>query len=244
MSILLNKDIKKNEKKYLSYGGGINSTAMMIMLIDQGIEFEAVFVDHGGDYPETYKYVELLLQKGYPITVLSARVDDLNLTDYCKKYRIMPSRQQRWCTDKFKIKPMYEYFTRPCTVFIGFHCDEAQRAQPSRDAGIINEFPLIDYSVDQKGCEEIIIKAGLPVPMKSGCYYCPFQRVGQFRKLRDERPDLYCITKGIEDNFNERRKEQGKSPFYLKGDTPINKLVRDGQDYLFDGWRKPCQCGQ
>ena len=244
MSILLNKEIEKDEKKYLSYGGGVNSTAMMIMLIDQGVEFEAVFADHGGDYPETYEYVELLLKKGYPITVLTVKVDDLNLTDYCKKYRIMPSRQQRWCTDKFKIKPMYEYFQRPCTVFIGFHCDEAQRAKPSRDSDIINEFPLIDYGIDQKGCEEIIIKAGLPVPMKSGCYYCPFQRVGQFRKLRDERPELYCTTKGIEDNFNKRREEQGKSPFYLKGDMPIDKLCRDQQDYLFDGWRKPCQCGQ
>jgi len=38
-------------KKYLSYGGGVDSTAMMLMLLDQGEEFEAIFVDHETDYP-------------------------------------------------------------------------------------------------------------------------------------------------------------------------------------------------
>jgi len=44
-------------KKYLSHGMGVNSTALMLLLEDEGIEFESVFIDHGGDYPETYEYV-------------------------------------------------------------------------------------------------------------------------------------------------------------------------------------------
>jgi 3'-phosphoadenosine 5'-phosphosulfate sulfotransferase (PAPS reductase)/FAD synthetase len=36
--------------------------------MDEGIDFEAVFVDHGGDWPETYEYVEMFSKK-YPLTL-------------------------------------------------------------------------------------------------------------------------------------------------------------------------------
>ena len=48
-------------KNYLSFGGGVNSVALMLWLIEHDIEFEAVFADHGGDYPETYEYVDMLV---------------------------------------------------------------------------------------------------------------------------------------------------------------------------------------
>ena len=53
-------------KNYLSFGGGVNSVALMLWLIDHGIEFEAVFSNHGGDYPETYDYLDMLLDKDCP----------------------------------------------------------------------------------------------------------------------------------------------------------------------------------
>ena len=63
-------------KNYLSFGGGVNSVAMYLYLMDQGMEpgdpdkgFEAVFVDHGTDWPETYEYVDMFKEK-YPLTVL------------------------------------------------------------------------------------------------------------------------------------------------------------------------------
>ena len=234
--------------KYLSYGGGINSTAMMILLRQQNINFEAVFVDHGGDYPETYEYVKMLQDKDYPITIIKAmdwnkRAKGLTLTDYCAKYRIMPSRQQRWCTAEFKIIPLYNYFKRPCVVYIGFDYGEKNRAKMSYEDNIENIFPLIDAKIDREKCKEIILNQGLSLPRKSGCFYCPFQRINQFIRLRDDHPDLWCITKKIENDFLARRAEKGKSPYYLKSDMPLDRLVREGQDDLF-GWRKPCQCGQ
>lgn len=34
-------------KNYLSFGGGVNSVALYLLMEDMGIEFEAVFVNHG-----------------------------------------------------------------------------------------------------------------------------------------------------------------------------------------------------
>lgn len=228
-------------KKYLSYGGGVNSTAMMVLLKNQGVEFESVFAHNGGDYPETYEYVKALQVRGYLITVLECKKNGLGLYEYSHKYKILPSRWQRWCTADFKIKPMYEYFEKPCTVYIGFDAGEPQRAKPSRDLDITNEFPLIEEGINREGCEQIIKDAGLSVPRKSGCYFCPFQSIGNFTTLRDNEPDLWCKTKKLEDDAIARRKEQAKTPIYLR-DKPLNAVVQEGQSDLW-GLRKPCQCG-
>ena len=55
-------------KQYISFGGGVNSTALLLLLTDRGEEFETVFVNHGGDYPETYEYVDYLRDQGFEIT--------------------------------------------------------------------------------------------------------------------------------------------------------------------------------
>jgi len=45
-----------SDRHYLSFGGGVNSVAMLLMLLDtKEYEFEAVFVDTGCEYPETYE---------------------------------------------------------------------------------------------------------------------------------------------------------------------------------------------
>ena len=213
----------------------------MILLKNQGIEFEAVFTDHGGDYPETYEYVNMIQGKRYPITILNCKIYELDLYDYSYKYKILPSRWQRWCTDKFKLTPLYEYFEKHCVVYIGMDAGEPKRAKPSRDSDIYNEFPLIVEGLDRKGCEDYIKKAGLPVPRKSGCYFCPFQSVKNFTTLRDSEPELWCKTKKLEDEAIKRRLRQGKSPIYLR-DKPLNAVVQEGQGDLW-GLRKPCQCG-
>jgi len=234
-------DYGGNMKKYLSYGGGVNSTAMMILLKNKGVEFEAVFSNHGGDYPETYEYVKMLQSEGYPITVLDCKVEDLDLYDFCLEKNIIPSRWMRWCTDKFKIIPLYKYFERPCLVYIGIDVGEIKRAKPSKDIDIENQFPLIEEGMDRTDCEKYIQKAGLSIPRKSGCYFCPYSRKKDFEDLRDNYPELWCKTKKLEDNMLAVRKAQGKEPIYLSSKS-LNAVVKEGQNDLW-GLRKPCQCG-
>ena len=95
--------------------------------------------------------------------------------------------------------------------------------------------------IDCVKCEEYIKKAGFSIPRKSGCYFCPFATRKNFEDLRDNEPELWCKTKKLEDDAITRRKEQGKSPLYLR-DKPLNAVVQEGQGDLW-GLRKPCQCG-
>jgi len=214
---------------------------MMILLGNQGVDFEAVFVDHGGDYPQTYEYVAMLQKNGYPIKVLDCKINGLNLYEYSYHYKILPSRWMRWCTAKFKIAPLYKYFSRPCVVFIGFDAEEDKRVLDSRELDIFNEFPLIENRMNRKDCENYIKAAGFTVPRKSGCFFCPYAKKKDFKQLRDQEPALWCKTKKLEDAAIARRTAQGKTPIYLR-DMPLNAVVQEGQSDLW-GLRKPCQCG-
>lgn len=232
-------DIKK---QYLSYGGGVNSTALLILLTEMGIDFEAIFSDHGAEYPETYEFMELLTKRGYKITLINARYNGMGLYEYSVHYKIFPCRRFRWCTQRFKTDPINKYIEKPCVMYIGFDAGETNRTfNRSRVSGTENEFPLIDWEIDRDGCKRIIEAAGLPIPRKSGCYFCPFQSKVEFRTLRDKYPELYCNAKTMEVTCNERRASIDKEPTYLR-DHPIDDVVQEGQEDLF-GHRKPCQCG-
>ena len=186
-------------RKYLSYGGGVNSTAC-IVLWDRGLldYDEAIYVDHGCDWPETREYVQMMAER-FPITILEPEVEGYsNLYEYAAHYNMIPSRLRRWCTNKFKVRVINKYIERPCFSLIGFSVDESKRAKISTEDGVENRFPLIELEIDREGCKKIILDFGLPVPIKSGCYFCPYQRVGQWRLLRKIHPELFISKERLE----------------------------------------------
>lgn len=240
-------------KQYLSYGGGVNSTALLILMTRRGMDFEAVYVDHGCDWPETRDFVGCL-QVAYPITIIRPDVQGFdNIYDYGWRERFLPSRLLRWCTDKFKVTPLNKYMKSPCTTAIGIDAGEAKRAKPTDDPDRAKSYPLIDMGINRDGCKKIISDAGLPMPIKSGCWFCPFQRRSQWVKLQEQHPDLFCKAIALESRVNDGRKERGKFPIYLTGDDKsIAEVVRakgqrgryvaNEQDTIFESI-PPCSCG-
>ena len=63
-----------NYRNVLSISGGKDSTAMYLMAVEDGVDFEAVFCDVGNELPPTYDYVRALPGKvgGPPIQWVSA----------------------------------------------------------------------------------------------------------------------------------------------------------------------------
>ena len=217
-------------KQYLSFGGGINSTALLLLLTDRGEEFETVFVNHGGDYPETYEYVNYLRNEGFEITSITPDYKGCNtLYDYCIKNKIIPTIQFRWCTHYFKIVPYYEYITPnlPCVSFIGFDAGEEKRVEGNKtrrfrykiEHQIKNEFPLYNSKIDRDGCIDLIKDHGLDIPPKSGCYFCPFQSKIGYRKLFLKYPELFRRVELMERNI------LAKKEIYLRGNKPIGEIA-------------------
>jgi hypothetical protein len=222
-------------KNYLSFGGGVNSVAMMLLLLDEGVEFEAVYV-WMPDWPETHEYLMMLEDKGYPIMVIFPHVRHryFNLIEFCEEKKIIPFRQRRWCTGDFKIATLQKYFKKPCFVLLGIDAGESHRAKLSSHQGTENRYPLIEREINREDCLKIITDHGLPIPTKSGCWICPFQSVREFKKLRREHPDLFCKAVELENN-------SGK---ILVKSKNLTQIINEPDAYLFDDMAyPPCQCG-
>lgn len=216
--------------QYLSFGGGVNSTAMLLSLTDSPEEFETVFINHGGDYPETYQYVEYLRAQGFKITeVIPSYRGFSTLYDYCMNFNIIPTTQFRWCTHRFKILPYLEYIKPhiPCTSFIGFDAGEAKRVERNKsrkvqyaiEHQIKNKFPLFDQGIDRNGCIDLINDAGLKIPPKSGCYFCPFQSNIGYRTLFLNHPDMFRRVEQLESNI------VSKNDIHLRGNKKISEIA-------------------
>ena len=164
--------------KILSYGAGVNSTAILILYAQGKLKVDAVvFADTGAEHPETYAFIDtyikpLCAKLDLPFHVVSGG----NLyEDYWQK-RIIPFRQFRSCTDRYKIRPLKKFVEKTYgsdfTFILGIDFGEKNRA--TRYQGINFEFPLIDLHIDREGCKQMIREYGLPIPIKSGCFFCPF----------------------------------------------------------------------
>lgn len=247
-------------KVYLSHGGGVNSWALYLWLIEQsekpGVDFEAVFVDHGTDWPETYEYMDMMIARGYPVTVLKPNNKyGSTVEERCFRRRIIPYKGKRWCTKEYKVDVLKAYYKTPCIELIGIDAEEAHRAKHLvGKIGVEQDFPLIAAGINRQGCIEIIKRHGLPIPPKSGCYICPFQSRAQWIELKRKHPELFCKAMKLEKLCNERRAAAGKSSVYFR-DIPLEVLVqpkdnrghlaKPGQGMLFDPDhdRPPCRCG-
>lgn len=241
-------------KHYLSSGMGVNSVALHLLMLREGYDFEAVFVNHGGDWPETYAYLETfqkyLAAEGHrPITILYPDVNTVekkrfsSIYDYYVFKKLIPIRASRQCTDRFKIKVVNKYIEPPCFMHVGIDNDESHRAVISSEKGIEKRYLLVENSIGRDGCKKIITSAGLPVPMKSGCYFCPFQKRSQYKELRRKHPDLFCNTEKMELLSAERRMSNNKKPLYLN-DIPLKRYINEEQTALFEiDEYPPCQCG-
>lgn len=194
-----------NVKKYLSHGMGVNSTALMLLLIDDGLEFESVFSDTGCEKPETYEYLKLLREEGYKITRIIPQVKEkgvtyTNLYDYFWSWQGIPIIHRRQCCAKFKKQPIDKYVKQPCDVMLGYDFNERKRRHTKNRKQIVFTFPLIERKITRDQCIKIIKDHGLPIPINSSCYFYPFKSKKQWKHLRDIHPELFKKAMKLEQN--------------------------------------------
>ena len=190
----------------LSFGGGVNSVALMVLLLREGLPLdEAVFADTGGEVPETYEYLdvarEYLAARNVPLTVVAKRGD--SLYDTAWRRRVFPSAVWRWSTRDFKVTPIHRHYRTVgghINQYMAIAWDEVSRMKDSRVEYVTNLFPLVDRRITRAGCVEIIEKEGLLVPTRSSCFFCPFNSVDRWRWIYETHPDLYEKAVALEEH--------------------------------------------
>jgi hypothetical protein len=185
--------------KYIAYGGGVGSTALILKNLKkvQLGELEVIFINHGSDFPETYEYIKNI-QNELDISI-TIRTPE-NLFDYCWQYKILPSIHWRWCTDKFKIRPLKKYTGNDIPI-IGLSFDERWRSKDFQINGK-SDFPLITHEITKR--RALLDFKNVSIPCKSGCFFCPFQKKEAWRQLYFNHPYLFLKAMLLEDRARER----------------------------------------
>lgn len=129
----------------------------------------------------------------------------------------------RQCTGEYKIKVIAKELKRrgatkdnPAHVALGISIDEYQRMRT--ESSIPHEtlwYPLIDLRLSRNDCKRIITDAGLPVPPKSSCYFCPFHSMSEWKRMRREEPELFAKSLEVERLVNDKRDRLGLYRVYL-----------------------------
>lgn len=212
----------------VSYGGGANSTALLVGLQQHRIPVDLIlFADTGVEHPCTYDYLDImdrwLKEHGMPtITRVYKFTRDgkrLTLEDECLQSGTLPSIAYGFkrCSLKHKIWPQEKYCNnhpkcrkvwsegKKVVKFIGYDAGETRRSEKVllrdlADPKYSKRYPLMEWGWYREDCIQAIEAAGLPQPGKSSCFFCPSMKAQEIIDLREQHPDLFKRAIALEDN--------------------------------------------
>lgn len=237
----------------MSFGGGVQSMAVLVLAAQGKVQYDHfVFanVGHNAENPATLRYLEEYAkpyadEHGIDLIELhkTIRGEPVDLYDYLmadNKSVKIPVRLSngapgsRNCTTDWKIHVIAKWLKQhgatkdaPAVTGLGISTDEARRAR--KDSGIawqVLEYPLIDLQLSRRDCMALIAAAGLPVPPKSSCWFCPYKRKTEWQEMRRKQPELFDKAVQLEQRLNEKRDAMGKDIVYLHPSLhPLDQVV-------------------
>lgn len=207
----------------VSYGGGVNSTAMLIGMYERCERPDLIlFADTGGEKPHTYQHIGefniWLLEHGFPDIHFVMRVNQdgvvRTLEKDCLDGRMLPSIAYGFkaCSIKYKRDPQDKFCNNhpPCrevwsrgekvVKFIGYDMDEQHRASIPEDEKYTYRYPLIEWNWGREECIAAIKRAGVSLPGKSACFFCPSSKKQEILQLRRQYPELATRAVAMEKN--------------------------------------------
>lgn len=214
--------------KIVTYGGGTNSTAMLIGMVKQGIIPDRIlFSDTGGERPDTYRFIERFSDwlecSGAPRVIKLHYVtkdgETLTLEQDCLKHRALPAIAYGFksCSEKFKTRVADRFckYDPDCQAvwasggkvdkYIGYDAGETKRVECNKayaatDKKYNSHYPLYEWGWTRERCKEEIQSVGLPLPGKSSCFFCPSMKKAEIEELWKRYPDLFKRAMAIETN--------------------------------------------
>lgn len=252
-------------KYVFSCGGGVQSTACLVLAAQGKIPYRTFIFANVGDKAEDPRTIDYIEQHLKPF----ARLHDLEWITVQRKRRNgdlvdlyeelhrpilsidIPVRMangspgNRNCTTYFKIKPIAKWIKANapgCTLGKGISTDEPHRATPTREPdGYASAYPLIELGISRSDCLRIVAETELPQPPKSSYWFCPYKTTRQWQTLKKEMPELFDNVVALETMLNNKRTLMGKDPVYISSQgackqKSIDKIIHSDQIDMLDDW--------
>lgn len=198
-----------------AFSGGKDSTALLLWLREEGIDYQAVFCDTGWEHPLTYAYIEEINRTLLSGSLIRLIPDEWVPENTTEKYHDMrdlvarkgrvPSVRARFCTEYLKTNPMRAWIQKQddeVRVYQGIRADEsASRAKLPReewsdyyDSWV--ERPLLHWTAGEVFA--LLAKHGVEAnPLyklgskRVGCFPCVMTRHAELRRLHAMLPEVW-----------------------------------------------------
>lgn len=198
----------------VSFSGGKDSTAMLLMMLERGEPVHAVvFFDTGWEFPQIFDHLERV-ERETGIEIVRLKPErSFNYWMYERPiiarkgpmkgqvHRIgngWPSWIRRWCTGiKIDALDKYRKSIGDSQQCIGFAADEKHRTETKSQKKAIARYPLIEYGVTEAEALEYCYGHGYTWGglynyfTRVSCFCCPLQGLAELRAIRKNYPPLW-----------------------------------------------------
>lgn len=250
--------------KYISFGAGVQSTALLVMsnLGDCEKADVAIFADTQDEPQWVYDTLEWAKKwSKIPIEIATAGRLSEGWGDG-KRFSPVPAYSslggglmRRQCTREYKIYPIQkkvrelmgyrrlERVKAECICMIGISTDEASRMKPSQEKWITNTWPLIDARMRREDCRIYLEERGVPVPKKSSCVYCPFKSDSQWKDMKQNHPKEWGEVLDADRRIRDMGMKEEGQMFFHKTLKPMDEV--DFAENQMDFFGNECEgyCG-
>lgn len=231
------RKLPKDAPLFVSYGMGVDSTAILVEFARRGIRPDVIlFADTGCEKPETYAYAKTIaklckdagwrppVRVAYPGPRIGENAGKIHdLYEDCVVKRMLPSiaypavggalggsggaggSLKKGCSLKWKKEPQERWANqnspearrawdagRKVIKVIGYDAGAAdlKRSTIPDDDKYTYWYPLREWGWTRDRCKHEIKRHGMPVPLKSACYFCSSAQTHEITWLARHHPDL------------------------------------------------------
>ena len=200
-------------KNIVSFSGGKDSTAMLLMMIEKGMPIDKIIcVDTTKEFPQMYEHIQKVQKMIEPLKIEIVKIDfDYWFGEHIKtrgkrkgeKGYGFPDFRVRWCTfqkrdEKIKFYKEHELTKDNIIEYVGIAFDEQNRQViKSKNDGYKKRYPLIDWQITEQQALEYCYSKGLDWGglyekfYRVSCWCCPLSRIGELNTLYTEFPELW-----------------------------------------------------
>jgi hypothetical protein len=234
--------------RVLSLGAGVQSTALLMLILDGEIECDAaIFADTGWEPRAVYDHLEqlkaLAAMRGFPLYVVrNGNIRDTVSQDafYDAPYYLenpdgSEGMARRQCTHQLKLLPIRRQTrailaergltAKPGAVecLLGISLDEVQRMKPSDVQYIVNRWPLIERRWTRRDCLAYLERLGIDAP-RSACIGCPYHSDAEWRAIRDNAPAEFADAVAFEQEIQATGAALRGKPFLHRQRVPLDQV--------------------
>lgn len=250
--------------RVLSLGAGVQSTALLMLILDGQVECDAaVFADTGWEPAAVYEHLEaitaLAAMRGLPVYRVQAgniRDTERQRAFYDAPYFLLNEdgshgMARRQCTHQLKLLPIRRKVRElmvergivgtpvACVEqLIGISLDEYQRMRTSDVKFVVNRYPLIDREWTRHDCKLYLERMGMNAP-RSACIGCPYHTGQEWRRMQREAPDEFADAVAFELEIQHSEAGLRGKPFLHASRLPLSEVdfsdpADHGQASMFD----------